>query len=270
MTDTSSDVAIPVFEVDLGAPVGAWFTGRPSAAEQPAVGRAGNLSHRRPHEPVRLAAARRSVCERIGVDVDALHHMRQVHGASIGVIDEDTPMGAELRDVDALVTSMVGRALVVQVADCVPVLLASSEGAVAAVHAGRRGVHSGVVEAALDALASAGVPATTITGVVGPAIGGCCYEVPAELRDEIAADRPEAASETTWGTPSLDLPRAVSTTLERAGVSVVDADASCTRCDPEGRWFSHRADPDAGRQVGIVVRLAPNGDGGQDRGVQAP
>lgn len=249
----SATSAIPLHAVDLAPNVGAWFTGRPADAPAPAVGAAGNLSHRRPHEPLRLARDREDVCGRIDLEVEDLHHMRQVHGAGVGVVDRDTVRGAEIRDVDALVTTLPGKALVVQVADCVPVLLASPHVAVAAVHAGRNGLHAGVVEAALERLDAAGAPPDTIAAVIGPAIGGCCYEVPEELQEEVGAERPEAVARTTWGTPSLDLPRAVRAVLERAGVSVRSF-GSCTRCDERRRWFSHRADPDAGRQVGIVVR----------------
>ncbi len=86
---------------------------------------------------------------------------------------------------DALVsTGPVG--LGVLVADCVPVLLADPGArVVGAVHAGRRGVVAGVVTAAVRALRAAG--ATHLRAVVGPAICGACYEVPAALRDEVEA-----------------------------------------------------------------------------------
>lgn len=245
-------MTVPVLPVELLDGVGAWFTGRPDDDPAPAVGRAGNLSHRRPHLPRRLAADRAEVCQRLGLATDDLHWMRQVHGADVGVVGPTTPAGAELRDVDALVTEVPGRALVVQVADCVPVLLASTAGPVAAVHAGRRGMAAGVVQATLDRLSALGATPDTLSAVVGPAIGGCCYEVPQDLHDEVAGDHPEASARTTWGTPSLDLPAAVAGILRRGGVGNVASAGSCTRCG--SGWFSHRADPDAGRQVGIVVR----------------
>lgn len=91
---------------------------------------------------------------------------------------------------------------------------------------------------------------------IGPAIGGCCYEVPAELADEVAAAHPAARATTTWGTPALDLPAAVAAQLHEAGVERVERAGVCTRCGGEG-WFSHRRDPGAGRQAGVVVRAAP-------------
>lgn len=242
-------MTVVVEPVALAPGVGAWFTGRA----------AGNLSHRRPHLPAQLARDRGRV--RADAGVGPLHLMGQVHGSDVGSVVAATVEGAEVRGVDALVTAEPERALAVQVADCIPLLLASSEGPVAAVHAGRRGLVAGVVEAALGALARLGAPAPTLRAALGPAIGGCCYEVPADMRAAVASRHPAAAATTSWGTPSLDLPAAVETILTDAGATVVEdagaGDLGCTRCDGDGRWFSHRADPSSGRQAGIVVRRAP-------------
>lgn len=239
MTTTSPRVV----EAPLAGAVGAWFTGR-APRPDPAVGRAGNLSHHRPHVPSVLAADRAAVGRATRTEPARWHLMDQVHGAGVAEVTSATPPGAELIGVDALVTSKPGRVLGVAAADCVPVLLAGPR-AVGAVHAGRRGVQAGVVTAAVQA-----VPGGVERAAVGPAIGGCCYEVPAALQAEVLEAAPEAAATTTWGTPSLDLAAAVTAVLEDAGIEVARI-GGCTRCEPG--WFSHRADPDAGRQLGLVV-----------------
>ena len=233
-----------VVATDLGDGVEGWFTGRADRPDPP-VGRAGNLSHRRPHVPSVLAADRAAVGRATGTDPVAWHLMDQVHGAAVGHVDAAMPPGTETRGVDALVTTERDRVLGVATADCVPVLLATDT-AVGAVHAGRRGVQAGVVAAAVDAL-----PGNGLRAAIGPAIGGCCYEVPAAMQAEVLAVAPAAEATTTWGTPSLDLAAAVTAELVGLG-AVVSRVAGCTRCEPG--WFSHRADPDAGRQLGLVVR----------------
>ena len=252
--------------VRLADGVDAWFTGRDRSRPDPPVGSAGNLSHHRPHLPSELAQDRRDACAQMGLTPDRLHLMRQVHGASVGVVDATSPPGAELRGVDAIVTREPDRALAVQVADCVPVLL-SAGWVVGAVHAGRRGLAAGVVGAAVEAVA-ARADGEQVRAAIGPAIGGCCYEVPEALRDGFGTHHPQAVGRTTWGTPSLDLTAAVEHDLAEAEAVVVARVEGCPRCDPDRRWFSHRADPAAGRQLGVVVRRGARGDA-SDREVAA-
>ena len=233
--------------VDLGPGVRAVFTGRGDGDE--AVGFAGNLSHRRPYRPARLAADRAAVAAAVGLDESAVVRLRQVHGNTVVTVDEDVPAGAEVGPADAAVTSQAGRGLCVLVADCVPVLFASP-GAVAVAHAGRAGVVADVVGATVQRLRA--IDDGPLRAAIGPAIRGCCYEVEDWLQDEVAGEHPTARATTTWGTASLDLPAAVHARLVALDVAVDDLGV-CTHCDD--RWFSHRRDgAAAGRQGGLVVR----------------
>jgi polyphenol oxidase len=176
--------------------------------------------------------------------------MRQVHGDHVAVVREvpGTPPEA-----DGLVTDVPGLTLMVLVADCVPVLLADpAHGVVAVAHAGRAGVQAGVVLRTVAAMTALG--AREVTAWVGPHVCGSCYEVPADMRDEVAAVVPQAGAQTSWGTPALDLGAAVTAQLEQAGAQVVDV-AGCTREDPT--LYSYRRDgARAGRMAGLV-RLLP-------------
>jgi polyphenol oxidase len=245
--------------VSLGDAARGWFTGRDLAGGEPPLGQAGNLAHRRPHQPAVLARTRRRLGEHVGAAPDRWHLMAQVHGAEVAIVTADTPPGAELRGVDALVTAEADRPLAVQVADCVPVLLAGG-GVTAVAHAGRQGVVHDVVGATVAAMRACGAEPAAIHAAIGPAIGGCCYEVPASLRDEVAEQAPQAVATTSWGTPALDLPAAVAARLAVLGVRSVQRVGGCTYEDP--RWFSHRRDPRSGRQLGLVVRGGPAAAGG--------
>ncbi len=229
-----------------------WFTGRDLEAPPVPIGGEGNLAHRRPHRPSDLAAARREVAATTGTDPTTWHLLHQVHGRDVAVVDAEVPPGKELRGVDAAVTAVPGRVLGVQAADCVPVLL-SGPRAVGVAHAGRAGVLGGVIAAVVEALRALAGPGP-LQAVLGPAIGGCCYEVPATLRDAAGEVVPGIGSRTTWGTPSLDLPAAVRRQLAGLGVEVLGPSAPCTYGDPT--YFSHRRDPGSGRQLGLVVRDA--------------
>lgn len=237
----------------LGDGVDAFFTG----ARLDGIADA-NLAHHVPHSPDRLAAARDRVAELTGTDIDTWHLMRQVHGARVGVIDDRVPPGAELRDVDVLVTALLDRPLVVLAADCLPIIAAGRQ-AVAVAHAGWRGLVAGVSDALVDALCGAGERIEDVAVVFGPTVGPCCYAVGEEVRDAVTALEPDAASRTRDGRDSLDLRVAVRSRLRARGVADVtdvpgdiDGGIVCTACDP--RFFSHRRDPRAGRHAGIVVR----------------
>jgi polyphenol oxidase len=245
-----------VLSLPLAEGVEAWFTGRDLSRDDPSVGRAGNLSHRRPHRPGDLARERERASAAMDLDFGALHLMRQCHGAEVGIVEATTAHGAEFDGVDVLVTAEQDRPLGVAVADCVPVLLAGRR-TIAAVHAGRLGVAADAVGAALETMRGLGEELVQVRAALGPSIGGCCYEVPADLQGRFAATHPDAAATTTWGTPSLDLPAVVRRQLDAAGISDVVQVEGCTHCDPEQRWFSHRADPGAGRQYGVIVRRRP-------------
>lgn len=244
-----------LLRVTLGPGIDAAFTGAVLDGVHDA-----NLAHHRPHVPERLTAARDRVAALTHTEADAWHLMRQVHGAEVAVVDGRVPRGAELRDVDILVTALPDRPLVVLAADCVP-LLAAGRRSVAAAHAGWRGVVADVPGALVTALVGLGESPDDVRVVLGPAIGPCCYEVGPEVVAAVGAIDPAAVATTRTGGASVDLRAALRARLAALGVTdVVDAGASgaaprtplCTACDPG--WFSHRRDPAAGRQAGIIVR----------------
>jgi YfiH family protein len=139
--------------------------------------------------------------------------------------------------------------LVVRAADCVPVLLAdAAAGVVGAVHCGRRGLTAGVVPRAVESMQRLG--ADTVRAWVGPHVCGGCYEVPEEMRAQVAAAVPEAEAVTTWGTPSVDLGAGVRAQLRTAGAEVTEV-SRCT-VEDEDLFSYRRQGAEAGRMGGLV------------------
>jgi len=137
--------------------------------------------------------------------------------------------------------------LAVTVADCVPVFLAHEDGPVGAVHAGWRGVAGGILGEAVRALEAAGHAPAGLRVHFGPSICGRCYEVGPEVYRQLTGletQRPR----------NVDLRALLGEQARSLGVGRWSADLECTRCDND-RFFSHRAG-DAGRQIGVIVRLA--------------
>lgn len=177
--------------------------------------------------------------------------LHQVHGA--GVVEATTNRTREAPlQADAAFARAPNVVCVVLVADCMPVLLADRHGeAVAAAHAGWRGLRAGVLHAALDAMQAA--PADVLAWL-GPAIGPAVYEVGAEVRDAFrAAHRaPEGAfSPTRAGHWLLDLYAVARWQLLEHGVTHLSGGGFCTYTD-EARFFSYRRGRDAGRMAAAV------------------
>lgn len=200
-------------------------------------------------DPDAVRANRARLARELGIRPDRLVWMKQVHGTAVERVT--TPQDQPVPDTDALVTATPGLALAALVADCVPILLADADaGVVGAVHAGRRGAAAGVALHALDAMVALGADPGKIDVLLGPAVCGRCYEVPADMRAEVDAALPGSACDTAQGAPGLDLRAGLGAQLGRAGVATVVSDPRCTAEDPD--LFSYRRDGRTGRQAGVV------------------
>jgi YfiH family protein len=195
----------------------------------------------------RLAAA-------VGYAPERLFERSQVHGSAVYTVRSgELPERVREGQSDALIAEAgTGAAVGVRVADCVPVLIADTKsGAVAAVHAGWRGVVAGVVTATLDAMRG---EREGFIAAIGPSIGPCCFEV----GDEVASQLAEAVGDglvlrRAPQKPHVDLWRAVEMQLYRAGVRTIDTLGLCTMCDRD-QWFSFRRDgAKSGRMLGVIV-----------------
>jgi YfiH family protein len=207
-----------------------------------------NLGDHVGDDPAAVAANRARLAAAIGL-ADRVVWMNQVHGDRVGVIDE--PTAAVIDDTDALVTSTPRLALAVVTADCVPLLMADARaGVAAAVHAGRVGAQRGVVTRAVTAMLKLGARAGDISALLGPAVSGRNYEVPAAMADEVEAVLPGSRTTTAAGTPGLDLRVGIACQLRNLGITSIDIDPRCTMAD--ANLFSHRRDAPTGRLASLV------------------
>lgn len=188
--------------------------------------------------------------------------LRQVHGVNVLRLSARSTAEAE-EPADAVWTTERGLACNVQVADCLPVLLASRDGrAVAAAHAGWRGMAAGVLETTLGALRQgAGVDAGDVVAWLGPCIGPKQFEVGVDVLDSFgqsaaSADpvafvyRPRRDGAPRWRANLQQLARQ---RLAAAGVVHISHDPACT-VEDESRFFSFRRDGVTGRLAAAVWR----------------
>lgn len=203
-----------------------------------------NLGDHVRDEPAAVAANRAALA---GLTAPARPvFLQQVHGTAVLPLDTTTPDG---RVADAALVTTPGVSATIMVADCLPVLFAHGSGrAVAAAHAGWRGLVGGVLEATLQALRAAAGPGEVIAWL-GPAIGPTAFEVGEEVRAAfVAADPAAQAHFREHATPGkwwADLPALARQRLRSAGVASVHGNdgsaAWCTVSQPS-RFFSHRRD----------------------------
>jgi YfiH family protein len=169
-----------------------------------------------------------------------LAYVRQVHGAVVTRLAEPPDPDRSLTEADGLATALQGVAPTVLTADCLPIALAS-DGVVAMLHAGWRGLAAGVIDEGVSALREVGASGP-ISAAIGPGAGPCCYEVGPEVLGVFDAPG-----------PNLDLKSIAREQLERAGVAEVRDVGLCTICSEPELFFSHRRDRGVtGRQAGIV------------------
>jgi YfiH family protein len=186
--------------------------------------------------------------------------MQQVHGVRVVRV-----LGAtqQVGEADGMITDQAGVGLAVLTADCVPLLAsAPRHGAVMALHAGWRGSLAGIAAAAVRLAADElGIAPAEWQVALGPAIGGCCYQVETAIGDRFR-DRWGAmpdAWQPAGGHGQLDLRQANRAILVAQGVdpgAIVDV-GPCTSCASE-EFFSHRRSGGrAGRQLSAIGRVSP-------------
>ncbi len=187
--------------------------------------------------------------------------LHQVHGHDVADLDHDPDRvhdgpapDAAVAGHDAAVTRKPGRVCAILTADCLPILFAAVDGsAVAAAHAGWRGLVGGVLAATLQALAR---PPGEVLAWIGPGIGARHYEVGNEVRAAFVAidGRAKAAfARNERGRYQADLSLLARSQLADLGVGLVQAADDCTYAE-DGRFFSHRRD--AGKAAGAGVGAA--------------
>ena len=173
-----------------------------------------------------------------------LASIRQIHGNRILVHTGGWEGWLRSSEADGHIASERGIALAVGIADCVPVFLAHPSGIVGMLHSGWRGTVAQITTKAIELFERYDYPASDLAVHLGPAICGRCYEVSADVREQLTG-------QPTTRPGHVDLRSLIAEQAKNAGVKRVTVSSSCTRCDND-RFFSHRAG-DAGRQIAVIV-----------------
>ena len=211
--------------------------------------------------------------------------LRQIHSDIVHRVERaNLSPSDDAPQADALVTNEPGVLLIVQIADCVPILLADTKNrAVAAIHSGWRGTLQRIAEKTLGRMQMEfGTRPGDVIAVLGPAIGRCCYEIGSDVAKEFHAQFPNARdwfdgpydalasgeNDPNWLpwltmkppghappplTGQLDLVAANRDILATAGVPPKNIFASnfCTACRTD-LFFSYRRERETGRMMAAI------------------
>lgn len=218
----------------------------------------------------------------VGLPTDRLLRVRQVHGNRAAVVRPGSVRWSAdggRPEADIVASDDPDIAVAVQVADCVPLLMAGASGTVvAAVHAGWRGTAANAAATGVALLATEfGVEPGDLVVAQGPSIGPCCYTVGPELVEQFEAAG-FGASVGRWfqqdpgGRWRLDLWTANMEQLVAAGVrpDAIRVARLCTACHPE-LFHSYRRDGAGTGRIAAVVRPSrrldpsPGSPGGRPR-----
>jgi YfiH family protein len=171
---------------------------------------------------------------------------RQVHGTRVRLLRATTDELGTPEEADGHVTPIPGVAPMVLTADCLPIAIGNGS-AVAMLHAGWRGLASGIVAEGVCALRDLD-RGRGLAAAIGPGAGPCCYEVGEEVHEALAATGVDARRG-----QNADLKAVARFQLERSGVDTVDDVGVCTICSDQALFFSHRRDRGiTGRQAGVA------------------
>lgn len=181
--------------------------------------------------------------------------LEQVHGRDVAVINEAGPT----LTADAILTTRPNLVCCVQTADCLPLFVAAADGTeIAVIHAGWKGLASGVIENTVSRMAAS---SSSLAVWLGPAIGPCHFEVGGEVKDFFLEAEGSSslvstmencfASSKNSGKFMADLYAIARLKLSALGIEKVSGGSYCTHCD-EDRFFSYRRDGTTGRMLHAI------------------
>lgn len=183
--------------------------------------------------------------------------IKQIHSDRVLCVESPGPQG----EGDALISNLPGVGLAIRTADCLPILVADPRNrAVAAIHAGWRGVVSEIAPKAVEAMRRQfGSKPEDLVVAIGPGIGLCCFEVGPEVAERFSPYFPEVGLS---GRTKVDLVETICRQLRRNGVKTgqISSSGLCSYCNPE-LFESYRRDREAAGRMVAMISLA-----GEDTG----
>jgi len=226
-----------------------------------------NLSFNVSDDPEHVLSNRKLLSSALGFKLEGLTVAKQVHGNKVALVTDkmrgkgSIDHSSALDDTDAMITNTPGIMLMIQVADCVPLLFFDAKRKVIAVaHAGWRGTVLSIAKHTVESMVKRfrSDPRDIYVGI-GPSIGPCCYEVGHEVIKEVEKNLKNAKDliKVKYGSAYFDLWEANKRQLIDSGIPLSNIEVSgiCTNCN-SNTFFSSRAGKGVTGRFGAGIMLA--------------
>lgn len=216
-----------------------------------------NICHYTGDCETHVEECRKALATEFGVDEECILVPRQTHSTNVAVVTSMPVQSHNIDNVDAIVTDLSGVIIGVNTADCVPVILSdSSNGIIAAAHAGWRGAIGGIIENTLASMITLGAEIQNIKVAMGPSICQNCFEVGQEVAEKFEDGCVDYHS---WDKPHVSIHKHIVKVLTEHGVSKENIkgfdDALCTKCHPETFFSARKLGINSGRVYTFVMQL---------------
>ena len=186
----------------------------------------------------KVAANRRRFCNSIGIPMESLAWVQQIHGSDIAQVDTF----GEIGKFDGLISGEGGIFLTITTADCIPIFLYNKyTDTLALLHAGWRGIAKGIIPSGVEMLCGkSNSEPDGIIAALGPHIRSCCYSVSDDVADRFSSTFISKGKKGKW---YLDLTACTVTAMRQSGVRIsnIEHQGYCTSCEEE-YYYSHRRD----------------------------
>jgi hypothetical protein len=197
-----------------------------------------------------------ALAQTLGYERNRLIHMRQIHSDRIVIVKDDLAFDTP-PECDALITNLTNTPLMVMSADCTGILIYDPiQKAIAAVHAGRAGALNAILPKTIMAMEKEfGSEQRYLHILLGPSIGGCCYEINEAIAKETEEKGYPSALRREDGKVFLEVNAILLQQLEKLSIhpKQIDVIGECTSCKRE-EYFSYRADErHTGRIAGVII-----------------
>lgn len=197
------------------------------------------------------------LCKNFNIEFKNLITSKQIHSDNIIIADSQTNF---YDNCDSLITDIENTALLLNFADCVPIILFDSKNNVASVvHAGWRGTANEIVKkTVLKMIDIFNSEPKFIKAVIGPCIGKCCFSTDKDVFDKLVKDPVQEESAYSYNEKqnkyNIDLKLLNKKQLLDTGVVEIDVSDYCTSCMSD-IFFSYRKESGRTARHSAIIKL---------------